>query len=44
MAIDTCPEIVMKMRFILLALGNASIGRWVIPLVTIPLLDFVMIR
>ena len=24
--------------------GNASVSRWVIPLVTIPLLDFVMIH
>ena len=44
MAIDTYPEVVMKIPFILPALVMIFVARWVLPLVTIPLLDFVMIH
>ena len=42
MAINTYPEVVTKMHF--KCTGNVLVARWVIALVTIPLLDFRMIH
>ena len=45
MTIDTYPEVVKKMHFInITSTGNVFVARCIIPLVTIPVLDFVTIH
>ena len=41
---DIYPEVVMEMHFLLLYISNVAVASQVIPLVTIPFLDFVMIH